>query len=88
LLCSKLGQQLSTEHFPVMPMEITFMDMEDKHQKNGNLRSLRYLYSNQFRILISFLGLLIFFLEIAKRERLAKMLPMTAHQTDSIVTHK
>jgi hypothetical protein len=67
-------------------MEITFMDMEDKNKKFGTLRSLRYIYSNPFRFPISFLGLPIFFLRIAKRERWHNMPPTTAHQTDRIVT--
>jgi hypothetical protein len=53
---------------PVMPMEITFMDMEDKYYKYGTLRSLRYIYSNPFRFPISSLGSLIFLLKIAERE--------------------
>ncbi len=40
-----------------VPMEITFMDMEDKYKKYGTLRSLRYIYSNSVRFLISSLGL-------------------------------
>ncbi len=53
----------------VVPMQVTFMDMEDNHYKYGTLRSLRYTYSNPFRFLISSLGLPIFFLRIAERER-------------------
>jgi hypothetical protein len=71
----------------VIPMEITFMDMEDKHKKYGTLRPLRYIYSNPFRFLISSLGLPIFPLRIAERERWQNMPPMIAHQTDRIVTH-
>jgi hypothetical protein len=71
----------------VMPMEITFMGMEDKHLKYGTLRSLRYIYSNPFRFLISSLGSPIFFLGIAERERWQNIPPMTAHQTDRIVSH-
>jgi hypothetical protein len=41
----------------VVPMEITFMDMEDEYKKYGTLRLLRYIYSNPFRFLISSLGL-------------------------------
>jgi hypothetical protein len=41
----------------VVPMEITFMDTEDKYKKYGILRSLRYIYSNPFRFPISSLGL-------------------------------
>jgi hypothetical protein len=52
-----------------MRMEITLMDMEDNHYKYGTLRSIRYIHSNPFRFLISFLGLPIFFLRIAERER-------------------
>jgi hypothetical protein len=37
----------------VVPMEINFMDMEDKYYKYGTLRSLRYIYSNPFRFPIS-----------------------------------
>jgi hypothetical protein len=33
---------------PVMPIEITFIDMEDKYKKYGTLTSLRYIYSNPF----------------------------------------
>jgi hypothetical protein len=53
----------------VVPMEVTFMDMKDNHYKYGTLRSLRYTYSNPFRFLISSLGLPVFFLRIAERER-------------------
>jgi hypothetical protein len=53
----------------VIPMEITFMDMEDNCKKYGTLRSLRYIHSNSFIFLISSLGLPIFFLRIAGRER-------------------
>jgi hypothetical protein len=45
------------EGMSVMPMEILFMDMEDKYRKYGTLRLLRYIYSNPFRFLISSLGL-------------------------------
>jgi hypothetical protein len=41
----------------VVPMEITFMDTEDEYKQYGTLRSLRYMYSNPFRFLISSLGL-------------------------------
>ncbi len=41
----------------VVPMEITFMDTEDKYKKYGTLRSLRYIYSNPFQFPISSLGL-------------------------------
>jgi hypothetical protein len=41
----------------VEPMEITFMDMEDKYQKHGTLSPLRYIYSNPFKFSISSLGL-------------------------------
>jgi hypothetical protein len=41
----------------VVPMEITFMNLEDEYKKYGTLRSLRYIYSNPFRFLISSLGL-------------------------------
>ncbi len=44
-------------HKRVMPMEITFMDMEDKYKKYGSLRSLRYIYSHPFKFPISSLGL-------------------------------
>jgi hypothetical protein len=53
----------------VVPMEITFMDMENKHNKSGTLRSLKYIYSNPFRFAISSLGLHIFLLRIAEREQ-------------------
>ncbi len=53
----------------VVPIEITFMDMEDNHYKYGTLRSLRYIYSNPFRFPNSSLGSPIFFLGIAERER-------------------
>jgi hypothetical protein len=72
----------------VMPMEITFMDMEDKHKKYGTLRSLWYPYSNPFRFLISSLGLPISLLRIAKRERWQNKPPMITHPTDRIVSHK
>ncbi len=70
---------------PVMPMEITFMDMEDNHKKYGTLRSLKYIYSNPFRFPISSLGLPIFFLRKAERKRWQNVLPTTAHQTDKTV---
>jgi hypothetical protein len=70
---------------PVVPMEITFMDMEDKHKQYGTLRSLKYIYSNPFRFPIFSLGLPIFFLRKAERERWQNMLPTTAHRTDRIV---
>jgi hypothetical protein len=70
----------------VMPMEITFMDMEDKHYTYGTLRSLRYIYSNPFRFPISFLGLPSIFLRIAEREWWQNMPQTTTHQTDRIVT--
>jgi hypothetical protein len=41
----------------VVPMEMTFMDTEDGYKIYGTLRSLRYIYSNPFRFLISSLGL-------------------------------
>jgi hypothetical protein len=41
----------------VVPMEITFMDMEDEYKKYGILRLIRYTYSNPFRFPISTLGL-------------------------------
>ncbi len=41
----------------VVPMEITFMDMEEEYKKYGTLRLLRYIYSNPFRFPISSLGL-------------------------------
>ncbi len=41
----------------VLPMEITFMDMENEYKKYGTLRLLRYIYSNPFRFPISSLGL-------------------------------
>jgi hypothetical protein len=53
----------------VMPMEITFMDMEDNCLKYGTLRSLRYIHSNPFRFLISSFGLPIIFLRIAEGEQ-------------------
>jgi hypothetical protein len=40
----------------VVPMEITFMGMEEKYKKYVTLRLLRYIYSNPFRFLISSLG--------------------------------
>jgi hypothetical protein len=52
-----------------MPMEITFMDMEDEYYKYGTLSPLRYIHSNPFRFQISSLGLPTFFLRIAKREQ-------------------
>ena len=55
------------DHYHVVPMEITFMDMEDNHLKYGTLRSVRYVYSNRFRFLISFLASPTSFLRIAKR---------------------
>jgi hypothetical protein len=67
-----------------MPMEIIFMDMEDKHKKYGTLRSIRYIHSNSFRFPISSLGLPIFFLRIAEKERWQNILPTTAHQPDRI----
>jgi hypothetical protein len=70
----------------VVLMEITFMDMEDKCKKFGTLRSLRYIYSNPFRFLISSLGLPIFFLRIAEREQWQNMPLTTTHQTDRVVT--
>jgi hypothetical protein len=72
----------------VMPMEIIFMDMEDKHLKYGTLRSLRYIHSNPFRFPISSLSLPIFFLRIAERQRWWNMPPRTTHWSDIIVTHK
>jgi hypothetical protein len=45
------------ERKSVVPMEITFMNMEDKYKKYGTLRLLRYIYSNPFRFPISSLGL-------------------------------
>ena len=48
---------LAIEGKSVVPMEITFMDMEDKYKKYGTFRSLRYIYSNPFRFPISSLGL-------------------------------
>jgi hypothetical protein len=45
---------LAMEGKSVVPMEITFMDTEYKY---GTLRLLRYIYSNQYRFPISFLGL-------------------------------
>jgi hypothetical protein len=63
----------------VVPMEISFMDDGEKALKYGTLRPLRYLYSNPFRLLISLLGLPIFFHRIAKREQLVKMTPATAY---------
>ncbi len=50
-------------------------------------RSLRYIYSNWLRFLISFLGSPIFLLRIAGRERWQNMPPMTAHQADRNVTY-
>ncbi len=41
----------------VVPMEITFMDMEDEYRKYGTLSPLRYKYSNPFGFPISSLGL-------------------------------
>jgi hypothetical protein len=41
----------------VVPMEITFMDTEDKYKKYGTLRLLRYIYSHPCRFPISSLGL-------------------------------
>jgi hypothetical protein len=70
---------MATARVTVMSMEITFMDMEDKHQKYGTLKSLRYIYSDPFRFLISSLGLTIFFLRKAEREQWQNMLPTTAH---------
>jgi hypothetical protein len=70
---------LAMEGKSVVPMEITFIDMEDKHQKYGTLRSLRYIYTNPFRILISSLGSPIFLFGIAEREQWQNMPPMTAH---------
>jgi hypothetical protein len=63
----------------VVPMEITFMDMKDAHSKYGTLRSLRYIYSNPFRFPIASLGLPIFLLSIAERERWRDMPTTTAH---------
>jgi hypothetical protein len=40
----------------VVPMEITFMDTEDEYYKYGTLSPLRYIHSNPFRFLISYLG--------------------------------
>ncbi len=40
----------------VVPMEITYMDMEDEYYKYGTLSSLRYIHSNPFRFPISSLG--------------------------------
>ncbi len=74
---------LAMEGKSVVPMEITFMDMEDNY---GTLRSLWYIHSNPFRFPISSFGLPIFFLRIAERERLQNMLPTNAHQPDRIVT--
>jgi hypothetical protein len=51
-----------------VPMEITFMDTKDNHQKYGTLRSLRYKYSNAFKFPKSSMGSPIFFPRIAKRE--------------------
>ncbi len=62
-------ESLAMEGKMVVPMEITFMDMEDKNEKYGPLRLLRYIYSNLFRFTISSLGLPIFLLRIAERER-------------------
>jgi hypothetical protein len=63
----------------VVPMEITLMDMEDNHKNHGTIISLRYIYSNPFRFPISSLGLPIFFLRIAERERWQNMPPTTAY---------
>jgi hypothetical protein len=71
----------------VMPMEITFMDMEDKYLKYGTLRSLRYIYSNPSRFPLSSLGWPIFLLRIAEREHWQNMPPTTAHRPDRIVTY-
>jgi hypothetical protein len=71
----------------LVPMEITYMDTKDEYKKYGTLSPLRKIYSNPFRFPISSLGLPIFLLGIAERERWQNMLPMTAHQTDRIVTH-
>ncbi len=54
---------------PVMLMEITFMDMDDNCKKYGTFKSLRYIHSSPFSLLISSLGLPIFFLRIAGKER-------------------
>ena len=70
----------------VVPMEITFMDMKDAHSKYGTLRSLRYIYSNSFRFLISSLGLHIFFPRIVDKERWQNIPPTTTHRPDRIVT--
>jgi hypothetical protein len=48
---------LAMEGKSVVPMEITFMDMEEEYKKYGTLRLLRYIYSNPFRFPISSLGL-------------------------------
>jgi hypothetical protein len=48
---------LAMEGKSVVPMEITFMDVENKYKKYGTLRLIRYVYSNPFRFLISSLGL-------------------------------
>ena len=48
------GQELN---ILVVPMEITFMDTEDKDKKYCTFILLRYIYSNPFRFPISSLGL-------------------------------
>jgi hypothetical protein len=50
-------ESLAMEEKSVVPMEITYMDMEDEYKKYGTLSPLRYIYSNPFRFLISSLGL-------------------------------
>ncbi len=72
----------------VVPMEITFMDTEDKYLKHGTLGSLRYIYSNPFRFPISSLGSPIFLLGIAEREQWQNMPPTANHWPDRTVTHK
>jgi hypothetical protein len=62
-----------------VPMEITFMDTEDEYKKYGILRSLRYIYSNPFRFLISSLGLPNFFLRKAERAHWQNLSPMLNH---------
>ena len=47
---------LAMEGKSVVPMEITYMDMEDENKKYGTLSPLRYVYLNPFRFLISSLG--------------------------------
>jgi hypothetical protein len=61
----------------VLPMEMIFMDMEDKYSNYDTLRSLRYIYSKpfRFRFPISSLGLPIFLLRITERERWQNMPP-------------